>query len=172
MESKGVFFILIIVIAILTLSLAALAGYIFIVQGNSDNDKESIETAKVDPDIPAKEDRIVIQLFDKARTFNLKNKNSDKVSVIQANVALDCHKVLANNKKAVVTDIIANYGSEIQELVVRFFLEKTIDDVKNTAVMDEAKAELEEKINNLLNEGVKKPEDIVYKVIFSEWIFM
>lgn len=171
MESKGVFFILIIVIAILTLSLAALAGYIFIIQGNSNNNSSAV-TGEVNTDIPSKDDRVVIELFDEATTYNLKNDDPNKVSVIQVKVALDCYKQLSNNKKAVVTDIVTNYSSEIKELVVRFFLEKTINDVKNTAAMDEAKTELAQQINSLLNEGVKKPEDVVYKVIFSEWIFM
>lgn len=172
MESKSVFIILIVVIAILTLSLAALAGYIFIVQGNSNNDSSTAAEAEVSTDIPSKDDLVEIELNEEATAYNLKSDDPNKVSVIQVKVSLDCYKQLSNNKKAVVTDIVANYKSEIKELVVRFFLEKTINDVKNTAVMDEAKTELAKQINSLLNEGAKKPEDVVYKVIFSEWIFM
>jgi flagellar basal body-associated protein FliL len=172
MGSKSVFFILIVVIAILTLSLAALAGYIFIVQGNSGDGSSEAAVEEVNADIPSKDDLVTIELNDDALTYNLKNDDPNKVSVIQVKVALNCYKQLSNDKKAVVTDIVANYSNEIKELVVRFFLEKTINDVKNISVMDEAKTELAKQINSLLNEGVKKPEDVVYKVIFSEWIFM
>lgn len=174
MESKSTFFILIIVIAVLSLTLAALAGYLFIVQGAS-NDKggsTALSESEVEKKIPKKDERTNIALFEDKRTYNLKNDNTDKVSMMQVHVALDCYKQLKNDKKAVVADRVAAYTDEIQELVVRFFLTKTVSDVEDVAVMDKAKEELAKQMNDLLNEGVKEPEDIIYKVIFSEWMFM
>lgn len=170
MESKSTFMILIMVIAVLALSLAALAGYLFIVQGASDG-KDGSQNVMVDKDIPKKEDRITIPLFEGKRVYNLKSTNEDKTPMIQVAVSLDCYKELKNNKKSVVEEKIESYMQEVQELVVRFFLTKTSDDVRNIAVMDKAKQELADQINNLLNECSEKPEDIVYKVIFSEWLF-
>ena len=178
MESKSTFFILIIIVAVLALTLAALAGYLFIVQGASDkgtvSDSEIAEENSVGEeikDIPKKEDRITISLYEGKRIYNLKNIDSDKTAMMQVAVSLDCFKTLKEDRKTVVGDLITSYSQEIQELVVRFFLTKTIDDVKDVAVMDKAKEELTEQINGLLNESKKKPEYIVYKVIFSEWIF-
>ena len=48
---------------------------------------------------------------------------------------------------------------------------RTIDDIRDVEMLDRAKDELAAQINSLLNEGVEKPEDVVYKVIFSEWLF-
>ncbi|MEN6312927.1 MAG: flagellar basal body-associated FliL family protein [Clostridiaceae bacterium] len=170
MESKGNFFILIIVIAVLALTLAALAGYLFIVQGHSDDSSATV-TGKVEKDIPSKDERVKIALYDGKRVYNLKNIEEDKASLIQVAVTLECYKTLQEDKKAIVEDKVNAYIEEIQELVVRFFLTKTSEDVKDVAFMDNAKEELTKQINALLNEGVKKPEDIVYKVIFSEWLF-
>lgn len=170
MESKGNFFILIIVIAVLALTLAALAGYLFIVQGHSDDSSGTV-AGKVEKDIPSKDERVKIALYDGKRVYNLKNTEENKASLIQVAVTLECYKTLQEDKKAIVVDRVNAYLEEIQELVVRFFLTKTSEDVKDVAFMDNAKEELAKQINALLNEGVKKPEDIVYKVIFSEWLF-
>ncbi|MGE5613912.1 MAG: flagellar basal body-associated FliL family protein [Bacillota bacterium] len=177
MESKSTFFILITVVAILTLSLAALAGYIFIVQGSlgggGKEAKEGLEAAGVEQEkpIPKEEDLIKIPLFGSTRYFNLKNVNSDKTKIIQANVTLKCYKTLKNNKKANVEEMVAARSEEIQELIVRFFMTLTEDEVKDPAILDRAKEDLTNQINALMNEGVDKPEDVVYKVIFSEWLF-
>jgi len=174
LESKSTFFILIIIVAVLTLSLAALAGYLFIVQGSArgraevDENGIPIEEAR---EIPSEDELIKIPLYDSARYFNLKKSDTDKTSIIQVNVTLKCYKELKNNKKAVVSEIIAARSEEIQELVIRFFMTLTSEDVKDLAVMDAAKENLTKQINDMLNEGVEKPEDVVYKVIFSQWLF-
>lgn len=170
LESKGNFFILIIVIAVLALTLAALAGYLFIVQGKSGVSEDTV-AEKVEKKIPSKDERVKIALYDGKRVYNLKNAEEDKASLIQVAVTLECYKTLQEDKKAIVEDKVNAYIEEIQELVVRFFLTKTSEDVKDVTFMDNAKEELTKQINALLNEGVKKPEDIVYKVIFSEWLF-
>jgi len=170
LESKSTFFILIIIVAVLALSLAALAGYLFIVQGGQSN--ENAVTGEKSEIIPSEDELIKISLFNEARYFNLK-KSSDnsKSSIIQANVTLKCYKKLKNNKKAVVEELVAARTEEIQELVVRFFMTLTSEDVKDLDVMDAAKENLTKQINELMNEGVEKPEDVVYRVVFSEWLF-
>jgi flagellar basal body-associated protein FliL len=172
LESKNTFLILIIIVAVLTLTLFALAAYIFLVQGTSDGKVEAVSnTTDVSKGIPVKENRIMIALFEDKRIYNLKDDGTDKIAMMQVAVSLDCYKQLKENKKVIVADRITAYSVEIQELVVRFFLTKTINEVKDVAVMDNAKVELTKKINDLLNQGEKYPEDIVYNVIFSEWIF-
>lgn len=175
MESKSTFFILIIIVAVLALALAALTGYLFIMQGRTDSVAEAsdgTENEKAqDKEIPKEEDLVKIPLFDDTRFFNLKNSDNGKTSIIQVKVTLKCYKTLKENKKAVVTDMIAARLEEIQELVVRFFMTMTAAEVKDLTIMDKAKEDLTKQINGIMNEGVKKPEDIVYKVIFSEWLF-
>jgi len=172
LESKGTSFILIIIVAVLTLTLAALAGYLFIVQGSSNSDKNATaingQTVK---DVPKETDLVKVPLYDNERFFNLKGTDPAKTSVIQVKVTLKCYKALKHDKKAVVSEMISARSEEIQELVVRFFLTLTADQVKDPAVMDKSNEDLTKQINTLLNEGNKDPEDVVYKVIFSEWLF-
>ncbi|HEX2947131.1 MAG TPA: flagellar basal body-associated FliL family protein [Clostridia bacterium] len=171
MESKGTSFILIIIVAVLALTLAALAGYLFIVQGSSNSDK-NVPTANgtTVKDVPKEEDLVKIPLYESARFFNLKSADPEKTSIIQVMVTMKCYKTLKHDKKAVVSEIISSRSDEIQELVTKFFLTLTIDQVKDPAVMDKAKVDLKKQINEMLNEGNKDPEDIIYTVIFSEWI--
>ena len=176
MESKKTFFIMIVIVAVLALALAALAGYLLVVQGGSGADKTKTEaTAEGEGEqtikVPKEEELVKIPLFSEAKYFNLKSTNPDKTSIIQANVTLKCYKTLKRDKKAVVSDLVTARSEEIQELVVRFFMTMTADDVKDPAVLDKAKQELTNQINTLMNEGEEKPEDIVYRVIFSEWLF-
>lgn len=171
MESKGTFFILIIVVAVLALTLAALAGYLFIIQGASNDKGESTAVSSEVKEVPKEEDLIKIHLYEGKRIFNLKNDDPDKIAMMQVNVTLKCYKILKEDKKVIVEEKVTAYSEEIQELVVRFFLTRTIDDVKDLTIMDKAKEDLTKQINDLLNEGVERPEDIVYKIIFSEWLF-
>lgn len=171
MESKGPFFILIVVVAVLTLTLAALAGYLFLVQGTQSNKTEN-QSAAVVKVVPKEEDLVTIPLYNGKSYFNLKNDDPKKIAMIQVSVSLKCMKQFKENKKTVkVEEKILSYSDEIKELVIRFFLNMTIDEIKNTTVMDSAKEELKKQINELLNEGQKEPQEIVYKVIFAEWLF-
>lgn len=172
METKGPFFILIIVVAVLTLTLAALAGYLFLVQGTQGGKSETTTTSPAQKVVPKEEDLVTISLYDGKRYFNLKNDDPKKIAIIQVNVSLKCLGEFKEKKKTVkAEEKIGSYSDEIQELVVRFFLNMTIDEIKNTSVMDTAKEELKKQINELLNEGQEQPQEIVYKVIFSEWLF-
>jgi flagellar basal body-associated protein FliL len=78
---------------------------------------------------------------------------------------------LKRDKEVVVADMVTARIEEIQELIVRFFMTLTAEDVKDPDIMDKAKEELSNQINALLNEGIEKPEDVVYRVVFSEWLF-
>lgn len=175
MESKKISFILIAIIAVLAISLAILAGYLFVIQGSKGNGDELEDGQTINGEgiieIPSEEDLIKISLYDSPRYFNLRNTNSEKSSIIQANVTLKCHKTLKRDKEVVVADMVTARIEEIQELIVRFFMTLTAEDVKDPDIMDKAKEELSNQINALLNEGIEKPEDVVYRVVFSEWLF-
>lgn len=173
MESKSTFFILIVIVAVLALSLAALAGYLLIVQGNSGgrgNDLQDGNREEADV-VPKEEDLLKISLYDGAKYFTLKKANQNDSSIIQVNVTLKCYRTLKSNKKVVVEELINAKKEEIQELVVRFFMSRTVNEIRDVEMLDRAKEELAGQINSLLSEGLEKPEDVVYRVIFSEWLF-
>jgi flagellar basal body-associated protein FliL len=169
--SKSTFFILIAVIAILTLALAALAGYILLVQG-APTKASTTTTAAAIKSVPTEDQLTTISLFDGKRYFNLKNTDANKIAIIQANVSLKCLSTIKEDKKTVkAEEKITAYSPEIQELVVKFFLNMSEDQIKNPDELDNSKEQLKKEINALLNEGQKVKQEVIYKVIFSEWLF-
>ncbi len=176
LESKGTFFILIIVVAVLTLALAALAGYLFLVQGTPGTQAEAnLNPGQAEEELKP-ENAVRLSLYDSKKYFNLKNedtKNEDtkKIAVIQVSVYLKCIDKLKTDKKANVEEMVTAYTPEIQEKVMRFFMNLTLEEVKNPEVFDSAKESLKTQINEILNTGRKEPEKIVYEVIFSEWFY-
>lgn len=171
LESKGTFFILIIVVAVLTLALAALAGYLFLVQGTPGTHAEAnLNTGQAEEELKP-ENAIRLSLYDSKKYFNLKNEDPKKIAVIQVSVYLKCIDKLKTDKKANVEELVTAYTPEIQEKVMRFFMNLTLEEVKNPEVFDSAKESLKTQINEILNTGRKEPEKIVYEVIFSEWFY-
>jgi flagellar basal body-associated protein FliL len=170
LETKSTFFILIIVVAILTLALAALAGYIFLVQGVPP--KISTSTSTTIKVAPTEDELTTISLFDGKRYFNLKNVDAKKIAIIQVNVSLKCLSTIKEEKKTIkAEDKITAYSPEIQELVIKFFLNMTEDQIKSPSELDFTKEQLKKEINDLLYGEKKDKHEIVYKVIFSEWLF-
>ncbi len=171
LESKGTFFILIIVVAVLTLALAALAGYLFLVQGTPGTHAEAnLNPGQAEEDLKP-EEAVRLPLYDSKKYFNLKNEDPKKIAVIQVSVYLKCIGKLKTDKKANVEEMVTAYTPEIQEKVMRFFMNLTLEEVKNPEVFDSAKESLKTQINEILNTGRKEPEKIVYEVIFSEWFY-
>jgi Flagellar basal body-associated protein len=174
LESKGTFFILIIVVAVLALTLAVLAGYIFLVQGNSSNDsKGAAANTAVSTEIPEDKDLGTLELYDSKQYFNLKNDdNSKTIAIIQVNVALQYFLAIKDDKKIKVEEKLTSNQLEIEELISTYFMHVTLDDVKQPDAKEKAKSELKKQINDLLNEGEKKePHEYVYKVIINQWLY-
>ncbi|HOL92577.1 MAG TPA: flagellar basal body-associated FliL family protein [Clostridiales bacterium] len=173
MESKSTFFILIVIVAVLALSLAALAGYLLIVQGSPGDSGDGRQDGSEEDTVvvPKEEELLKIPLYDGAKYFTLKKEKANDSSIIQVNVTLKCYRTLKSNKKVVVEELINAKKEEIQELVVRFFMSRTVNEIRDVDMLDSAKLELAGQINSLLSEGLEKPEDVVYRVIFSEWLF-
>ena len=176
LESKGTFFILIIVVAVLTLTLAALAGYLFLVQGTPGAKSAQTQETEAVKEIPKEADLTIIELYEGGKKyFNLKN-DDDKIAVIQVNIALKHFKEIKENKKIkvaekMVTEKMQANVLEIKELISTYFMHVTLEDVKHSDAKEKAKTELKKQINELLNEGEKEPYEFVYKVIIDEWLY-
>lgn len=175
MESKGTFFILIIVVAVLALTLAVLAGYIFLVQGNSTNNSKDNTSGNttVSTQVPEEKDLAILELYDGKKYFNLKNEdNSKNIAIIQVNIALKYFISIKEDKKIKVEEKLNNNILEIKELIGTYFMHVTLEDAKKEDAKEKAKTELKKQINDLLNVGEsKQPHEYVYKVIIDEWLY-
>ncbi|NTV90934.1 MAG: flagellar basal body-associated FliL family protein [Clostridiales bacterium] len=172
MESKGTFFILIIVVAVLALTLAALAGYIFLVQGNSNgSEAEATEAVHETAEVPTAEELSTIELYESKKYFNLKNEDPNKIAVIQVGVSLRYFSAFEDDKKLIVAEKIEAYLPKIKEIVGTYFLNVTLDQVKDPVEIQKIKDELKIQINEQLNAGEEEEREYVYEVIFDDWLF-
>jgi flagellar basal body-associated protein FliL len=173
LEEKSGFFVLIIVIAFLSLTLALLAGYVFFFSGgDSESANEVGRSTKVA--IPADEELATFPLFEGAKIFNLKNvsekqENSNSIHVIKVSVEINYFKKVEGIKN--VEEKLMAYNGKIKELVGNYFLNMTLEEVAKTEAKDKAKKELTKQINELLLASERIKTDIVYTLAFDEWFF-
>lgn len=173
MESKSTFFVLIIIVAVLTLALAAMAGYLFLVQGPSHtgNGNDSAAVASVKPEYTEAE-LATKALFESKKYFNLKNAEGSKtIAIIQTGVNITYPKVIKGVKS--VDEKFKLYEPEMKQLIIKYFLGVTLDDIKKPDAMDIASKTLVKQMNELLNSGEteKQPKTFIVKVVFDEWVF-
>ena len=57
------------------------------------------------------------------------------------------------------------------EIISKYFLGLSIEDIKKNAAIDNAKKDLKKKINDFLMENEKVKGEIIYNVNFSEWLY-
>jgi len=172
LSSKSGFIALIIIIAILTVSVAVLVGYIFVTGGTqqanitSDNLNDSSNLAKRPPDdlLSTK------KLYDDEQYFVLKSTgNSSKVSFIRVGIDIKFYKKVKGIKNC--EEKINNFESEIKELIGTYFQNVTLDEVKDTGFKIKAKEDLKTQINDLLNSSETTYSEIVYDIVFYDWFY-
>lgn len=177
MEGKGIsFIILLVIVALLSLTLAGLAFYVFITAGSTNKTTTDTASHKEAVKIIPKEDELgVLELFKEKRYFNLKQTDDKKLSVIQISGAELQYFVKGEPVKGLKTaDIkkkVEARKKEIVELMGTYFQNITIDEIKLPDAKEKAKKELINRINELLNHGEKDKKEIGYTVVFEEWFY-
>jgi flagellar basal body-associated protein FliL len=164
---------LIIVVAILTLALAAMAGYLFLVQGPSNSKGESSAEGTVSEHKTYSEEELTtLALFEEKKYFNLKNAEGSKtISIIQTSVNITYLKEVKGVKS--MEEKLKLYEPKMKQLIIKYFLGVSLDDINKPDAMDIASEVLTKQMNELLNEGEveKEPKTFVTEVVFSEWVF-
>lgn len=166
MGGKGSFFILLFVVAFLSLTLAGLAGYVFFFAG---------PTQSAAPETTVNEKNKVVdesklgekQLFDSKKYFNLKSTDDKKISVIQVGIKIKYFKEVDKLKEKDILAKLSSYDSEIKEQVGIYFRNLTLEDVKMPDAEERARKVLVQQFNKTYGEK----EDIVYSIIFDEWFY-
>ena len=177
MEGKGSFFniVLLFILAFLSLTLAALAGYVFLVKGNSAPATKTIMVTPA-PVVHADSEFKEYELITEKAMFNLKNAdlNTDPnatAPIIQTTVYLKC--IIKLPKAYSVADPALKldaYKTEIRSLVGTYFLTLTKEQALNPAEYKEiASTVLCKQINDLINANEKEKPVVVYNVIFADW---
>ena len=167
MEGKGLSnVVLLIIIAFLSLTLAVLAGYVFIVGGSP---RAAVAVEKDEIKRPADKDLAQLKLFNEKSYFNLKVTDGGKTPVILFNMDIKYFKKVKGIKS--VDEKINSYITEMREVVGTYFQNMTYEEAKLPETKEKAKKELTEKINEVLLASEKNKKNIVYTVVFEEWFY-
>jgi len=166
LASKSSFIILLSIVAVLTLVLAAMAGYLLLVAGTpqttAGTSNDSVQEIP-DPDKLSRK-----KLFEEKKYFNLKSDDGE-ISVIQVGVEL----VYFNKVKGIknVEEKITSYESQIKEILGTYFQQMTLEQVKEPESKKKAKEDLKKQINNLICSNEKIQNEIIYDIVFDEWFY-
>lgn len=166
MEGKGSFFILLFIVAFLSLTLAVLAGYVFFVGGSSQ--KTAVETTQKEATKKVPEaETLMLPLFDK-KYLNLKPLEDKKLSVIQLGVKVTFYKGKLAEEAAKKN--VEPYLAEMKDEVSTYFSNISIEEARNQEEAKvKAKKDLLEKFNKMIPADEKTKQKAVIAVIFDEW---
>ncbi len=170
MGGKGNYTILLFIVAILTLTLAVLAAYLFFVGGSSKNNStDNAQEAKVIA-IPDNQ-RGSFSVFDEKQYLNLKDDGNYENSILiinQLNLIYDKGKKGKNN--AAILDKFALYQNEIMEDIQIYFQNTSLTQIKQPDYMSTVKEDLKKLINDLLNSNEKENKEFIYEVVIN-WFY-
>lgn len=167
MEGKGGFFVLIVIVAFLSLAIALLVGYVFIVSGSDHEGKTVIVNGS--GEVFPKDDELGYQsLLGEKTNFNLKSE-AGKLAIIQIDGEMSYYLEVKGIKD--VSAKIGLYKNEIKELVGTYFQGLTLEDVKSPDAKEKAKKVLVKQINDLLNRNEDQKRDIIYNIVFTNWFY-
>ncbi len=168
MEGKSSYFILLVIVAFLSISLAFLAiGYFFFDKSGSTPEKEVV---LVTEKIPTDEELANKTIFEKTN-LNLKKTDPKQVAVIVISANMKHFKTVEGLKEEEVTSKIDFYSKEINSAIGTYFQELTLDDVSRADAKQKASEELKDIINNILINNDKKASPLVYSIVFDYWFY-
>jgi flagellar basal body-associated protein FliL len=166
LANKSGFIILLVIIAILTVSVSILAGYIFLAGGAQ---QQHLETLNNIIRRPSDKELSSKKLYEEEQYFVLKSEGTSKISFIRIGIDIKFFKKVKGVKNC--EEKINGFESEIKELVGTYFQNVAIEEVKDSAFKIKAKEELKTQINDLLNSSEKIYSEIVYDIVFYDWFY-
>jgi flagellar basal body-associated protein FliL len=168
LEGKSSYFILLIIVAFLSISLAFLAiGYFFFGNNGSAPEKEVVlVTEKVPTD-----DELSNKVIFEKRNFNLKKTDEKQVAVIVLTASMKHLKEVEGMKEAEITTKIDFYSNEINSAIGTYFQELTLEDVAKPDAKKKASDDLKKIINDIVKVDDKKASPLVYSIVFDYWFY-
>lgn len=167
MEGKSSYFVLLVIVACLSITLAFLAiGYFFFASG-SNPEKEVVVVSEVIP----KDDELSNKVIFESKNFNLKKTDTKQVAVISLSASMKHFKTVDDLKEADVTAKIDFYSNEINSAIGTYFQDLTLEDVAQKDTRTKAEEDLKKIINEILTKNDKKASPLVYSVTFDYWFY-
>lgn len=168
MEGKSSYFILLVIVAFLSISLAFLAiGYFFFDNKGSAGEKEVV---LVTEKVPTDEELANKVIFEKSN-FNLKKTDPKQIGVIVLSASMKHYKEVEGMKAEAITAKIDFYNKEINSAIGTYFQGLTLEEVSKSDAKEKASEDLKKKINEILMNNDKKASPLVYSIVFDYWFY-
>jgi len=169
LERKSSYFVLLVIVACLSITLAFLAiGYFVFESGNSSPEKEVV---LVTEQIPA-DDELSNKVIFETKNFNLKKTDSKQIAVIMLSASMKHFKTVEElTKEEEVTAKIDFYSTEISSAFGTYFQGLTLEDVSQPDAKKKASEDLKNMINEILTKNDKKTSPLVYSITFDYWFY-
>ncbi len=169
MEGKSSYFILLVIVAFLSISLAFLAiGYFFFDSHGSTPEKEIV---MVTEKIPTDAELAKKVIFEK-NNFNLKKTGDKQVAVIVLSANMKYFKDVEGFKnEEEIAAKIDFYGNEINSAIGTYFQGLTLEDVSQADAKQKASEDLKKIVNEILMNNDKKASPLVYSIVFDYWFY-
>ena len=179
MEKKGNFFIFLLIIAVLTLIIAALVSLIFlfgingpsaVAESPSDTPSQSY-TVQGEP--PDESSLATLVLLESGKPINLMTDNPSKPSFALIEMSIK-YFVKVDGIRDVQAKINLNTAN-LQEIVTTYFMAMSVDEFSRFETKARVKDELKQEFNNYLISTISSEKDrrrvaeVVYDVLFSAW---
>ena len=169
MEGKSSYFILLIIVAFLSITLAFLAiGFFFFYDKGSSTPETVVQVA--DTTLPTEDDLTNKVLFEN-KNFNLKKADDKEIAVIVLSASIKHYKEVDKLKEADISAKIDFYANEINAEIGTYFQGLTLADVSQPDAKQKSSDELVKRINKILANGDDKAKPMVYKVICNYWFY-
>lgn len=168
MEGKSSYFILLVIVAFLSITLAFLAIGFFVF-GNHGSDPAN-EVVVVTDKVPADDDLAVKSLFEN-KNFNLKKTDDKQIAVVSVTASLKYFKKVDDMKEEEVAAKIDFYSGEINDAIGTYFKGQTLEDVSQEDASKKASDYLTKKINEILTKNEKKSSPLVYTLVFDYMLY-
>ena len=181
MEKRGNFFVLLVVIAVLTLIIAVLSAFIMIVGVNPPVGAVHAETqptvdesgraalAPMDPRLLS-----TIRLFPERQLFNV-SCDKDRLAVVIADVSITYINRVDGIRD--VNAMITLFEDNLREIVGKYFGKMECGVISDVETRLQAKDDLKDEMNNFLISTIenerdrRRVEEIVHEVVFPTWNF-
>lgn len=168
MEGKSSYFVLLVIVACLSITLAFLAiGYFFFGTANSNAGKEVVVMTQTVPS----DSEITNKVIFESKNFNLKKTGDKQVAVINVSASMKHLKKVNDMTEEEVAAKIDFYSKEINAAFGTYFQDLTLEQVADKATKAKAEQDLKKQINEILTGNDKKESPIVYSITFDYWFY-
>jgi len=167
LEKKGIYTILLSIVAVLSLALAVLIVFLFISYPSRNNKAVQADNTISERVVPDSE-LVEYKLFDgQEKIFALKYEPDHPDSIVLVSVSIKCDTGEKRKNEEKINNLISLYTSELEQAVGDYFADMSYSDAKNIETRYKARDDLLEIFNNILNENKQVKQKIVYKVTLN-----